>query len=687
MLKYVALLSSLLLAAGGPVIAQEGSSPAPEPTAPGSVPPAIAIDAPASADAGSPSTLVTSEAAFQFARAKLLAAERAYPEAIRAFEEAIRLNPDDPYLRIEFAELLFDPNRPLRDLAARQRQLGQAVEQVLEARRLAPENLDVLRTVGRVHMMMSGYDPDAAEVALEAYRKIRRQEPWDVQSMVALGQILGERGEFGEAAEIFEEASRYTPNNRIIFTFLADAQERAGNSEAAAAALARILDLDPSDVDTRIRLAELVGRQGDHEEALAVLEEAVSGQERDPRLRYLRARELFFLDRAEEALSLTEELLEENPGRRLQRFVTDLRARALASVGRTDEAFRELARLLDLDPGNTDLVRQVAAQLTAGAPPEEAREMLSAFIERHRARALEEEEVARSLEAARVALTGIYVSQEEWDLAVAVLEPLLESERETLRVNGLLHLAEVLHLSGRPGEAQRLLKKNHDEVPEATAKRVQLFLLSEEPGKARKLLRKAAREHSLESSLGAVQAFHGEELWEETLEPLEQITERHPRSLPAHFMLGSARERSGDVEGAARAFRAALEIEPDDPQTLNYLGYMWADRGENLEQALKMIRRAVQQDADNGAYVDSLGWVLYRLGQYAEAREHLERAARLASGDPVVLEHLGDVYVALGEDGKAAEIYRRILQAAAELGEGDQDLGAVQRKLDELTVD
>ena len=92
-----------------------------------------------------------------------------------------------------------------------------------------------------------------------------------------------------------------------------------------------------------------------------------------------------------------------------------------------------------------------------------------------------------------------------------------------------------------------------------------------------------------------------------------------------------------------------LTLQPENSHALNYLGYMWADNGENLEQALELIRRAVDLDPNNGAFVDSLGWALFRLGEFEQARRHLERANQLVPRDSTILEHLGDVYVALGD--------------------------------------
>jgi tetratricopeptide (TPR) repeat protein len=122
--------------------------------------------------------------------------------------------------------------------------------------------------------------------------------------------------------------------------------------------------------------------------------------------------------------------------------------------------------------------------------------------------------------------------------------------------------------------------------------------------------------------------------------------------------LGGCRERAGDVDGALAAGRDALKLMPDWAPAMNFLGYVMADHNRELADARKLIEQALKRDPDNGAYIDSYGWVLYRLGQFPEAREQLERAVQLTGGDPVVREHLGDVYRDLNLPDLAREQYK-----------------------------
>jgi Flp pilus assembly protein TadD len=115
-----------------------------------------------------------------------------------------------------------------------------------------------------------------------------------------------------------------------------------------------------------------------------------------------------------------------------------------------------------------------------------------------------------------------------------------------------------------------------------------------------------------------------------------------------YYFRGVSLERSKRWPAAEADFRQALKIDPDQPQVLNYLGYSWVDQGMNLEQALDMIKTAVDLKPEDGYIVDSLGWAYFRLGRYEEAVTHLERAVDLKSSDPVINDHLGDAYWKVG---------------------------------------
>jgi tetratricopeptide (TPR) repeat protein len=152
---------------------------------------------------------------------------------------------------------------------------------------------------------------------------------------------------------------------------------------------------------------------------------------------------------------------------------------------------------------------------------------------------------------------------------------------------------------------------------------------------------------------------------------------------PAHWVLyytrGISYERAGDWPEAEADFRQALELQPDQPLVLNYLGYSMVEKRENLDEALDMIERAVRAEPEDGYITDSLGWVFYRLGRYQEAVKPMLRAVELTPDDPVINDHLGDVLWKVGRKREAEFQWRRALSFGPS---DDLDLDRVRKKLE-----
>ncbi len=130
-----------------------------------------------------------------------------------------------------------------------------------------------------------------------------------------------------------------------------------------------------------------------------------------------------------------------------------------------------------------------------------------------------------------------------------------------------------------------------------------------------------------------------------------------------YFQAGSVNERAGNIPEAVKAFRKCLELAPDNAEALNYLGYMWADRGENLEEARTLIDRAVAIEPDNAAFIDSLAWVLHKLNRPKEALGHMRRAIELSEKpDATLFDHLGDIQLELRDFPAARASYQKSLE-------------------------
>ncbi len=129
-----------------------------------------------------------------------------------------------------------------------------------------------------------------------------------------------------------------------------------------------------------------------------------------------------------------------------------------------------------------------------------------------------------------------------------------------------------------------------------------------------------------------------------------------------YFQLGAACERKGDLAQAEEYFQKCLQLAPDSAEAMNYLGYMWAEHDLHLNQARELIEKALKIQPNNAAYLDSLGWVLFKLNQPRQALDHILKAAELSEeADPVLYDHLGDIYAALKQMDKAAEAWKKAL--------------------------
>jgi tetratricopeptide (TPR) repeat protein len=172
---------------------------------------------------------------------------------------------------------------------------------------------------------------------------------------------------------------------------------------------------------------------------------------------------------------------------------------------------------------------------------------------------------------------------------------------------------------------------------------------------------------------------------EQALDKAEQLSSKPEDKEYIWFLRGSTFEREKRYPEAEEQFKKVIASDPDHASALNYLGYMLADQNMKLEEALGYIKRAVDLDPSNGAYLDSLGWAYFRLGKYEMAEDNLLKASQKINTDPTVHDHLGDLYQKTGRLKLAATNWERALTEwnrtiAAEVDPAEQ--AQVQKKLD-----
>ena len=255
------------------------------------------------------------------------------------------------------------------------------------------------------------------------------------------------------------------------------------------------------------------------------------------------------------------------------------------------------------------------------------------------------------------------------DEAIAELEAVASENPASLlayRAHG-----EILLRRGDTGGAVTKFEKAlalHDEDPRLYLELVDLCLKGGDPERAAHWLAEARAKFN---RLPELPFYEGQLLgqlkrWREAVNAYDLAAELAEKFQPSfitadfHFQRGVAAERAGDPGAAARHFQACLAMDGGHAAALNYLGYMWADRGENLAAAEGYIRRALEQEPDNAAYLDSLGWALYQQGRYHEALAPLERCVKIAAApDPAIHEHLGDVLEKLGRSQEAVKAWEK----------------------------
>ena len=616
------------------------------------------------------------------------------------------MDPEAPFLRVGLADFLIRLER-----------LGDAAGHLAVAYRNAPRDVEVLRRYGRIQMQLSegARDRDAVDRALEALNALRESAPNDIPGMLLLSRIHAALGERREAAAVLEELVSYHNGNRQLQHMLVGALREAGEDERARQVEADILRFDERSAaerstEERLELAGRESRQGNHTRAIEMLEglaaelaDSIPVQGALAEEYYRRAMAVGRTpdQRAGDLAAALRHLRELPRVARRNRGAQVLEARILGASGRESEAIDILEDLRREQPDDPRILRELVGRLMETDGWERIRQIGRGMVDRA------DRGTQQGRESADFGL-GLLVEalRQLGRTAQALAELESEVERRGESAELLLSQADLLSESGRKRRAmailrrdalatERLLRGGEAGEPDVQAilRKAGLYLDLDEARLAARVLDRLAAAGDVRQLVGIADFWRSRGRFAESAPLIELALARirggaetgfdlDPEMLRAglFFQLGEAYERTRRYDEAAEQFQAVLEIQPENSTAMNYLGYMWADNGENLEQALELVRRAVTLEPNNGAYIDSLGWALFRLGEFEEARRHLERANQLEPDDPTILEHLGDVYAALGDTRRAREAYEHALAI-----DDEENVETVRRKLGELS--
>ena len=235
------------------------------------------------------------------------------------------------------------------------------------------------------------------------------------------------------------------------------------------------------------------------------------------------------------------------------------------------------------------------------------------------------------------------------------------------------YLGRLAYEDKKPAEAVDYLKKAlllNPDFPEAYFYLAVAQLGANQTSDALATLEKARQQNpqNFDLELWTGLAYAQQKAYPEALrhfteaEIIAKATDPSRLNYEFYFQVGASNERAGHYEQAAEDFQKCLKLNPSSTEAMNYLGYMWAERGTNLVQARELIEKAVKAEPKNGAYLDSLGWVYFKLGQPQEALSYVTKALSVSDEpDPTEYEHLGDIYLELKEPEKAREAWSKAL--------------------------
>lgn len=584
-------------------------------------------------------------------------------DVVRGVQEATALLPADADLLAEGSALLLGAGR--RDAAETM------ARQALVSKPRQTTALRVLADLSANRAIASG-DNAARDEAIALYDRLAAEPEAGEGFENMAARLKLQAGDAAGAVAMARRAAIARPGDPVSAGLLAESLAAEGKNAEAVDAIGAWIVQNPDEPFLMPRFQDLVRRTGEWERALPALDAVVAATPDDREVLAFRGEARTKVGRYAEAV---EDLEAAAKGPDAGAYAKFQLAWAYVSVKRLAEA-AELATTLAAEGGDNPVPFLLAAEV-AGMRGDDAAaaEAWALALERYAARG---PQAADRRDECRVRRAAALHALHKDDEAARVL-----AELEAPDVPDALEARALSALwRGEVTEARRLaaLLREKGEPGTAATIEAQAFAKAKDGAGAlarwREVIAAYGHRARAQAAFGLREAGFPKE--GETL--LREWTAAAPEDAEARFRLGSFLEREGRYAPAEVELREAIRLAPEDPEALNYLGYSLIDRNDRVEEGLALVRRALALDPHNGAYLDSLGWGLFRLGRAAEAREPLERAAADFPFDATVLDHLGEVYRKLGDTAKARDAWKRALDADPD------DPAPIRRKLDSVRV-
>jgi tetratricopeptide (TPR) repeat protein len=586
-------------------------------------------------------------------------------KAIDEYRQAIEADPSSEYLTAGLAELYAKTGR-IRDAVLEAQDILKRDPNNLEAHKLLGRIY--LRSMGDMQASSSGQGHNMLKLAIEQYEQIVKLDTDpnnQVDDHLLLGRLYRLNNDLEKAEQEFKTAVKLQPDSEEAVTTLAYLYNEEGDGTRAIEAL--------NSVPEESRSAKLYSALGytyeqkkDYKSAIAAYRHAIA-LDRDnlDAIRGL-AQNLLNDGQTEAALEQYKIIADANP-EDAQTYVR--MAEIYRRNGNFDEALASLNKAQSMVQDSIEVPYQIAAVQQAQGNFEEAAKTLKDLLDKTEKpdnSYTQGEKTNRAVFLER--LGSIYRDMSNTQAALDTFRRMLTLGDENA-VRGYQQIIDTYREAKQWPQATAAAKEAVQKLPKDRGLKMVLASQLADSGdvesalnQVKGMLKGTADDREVYIALS--QMYSRLKRWpeaEEAIKKAEELSTKDDDKQYATFVQGSIYERQKKYDQAEEAFKQVLAHDPQNAMTLNYLGYMLADRGVRLEEALKYIKEAVKMDPANGAYLDSLGWVYYKLGNYDLAEENLSKAVQRTPNDPTVQEHLGDVYHKTGRLKQAAAHWERAL--------------------------
>jgi len=601
---------------------------------------------------------VRPEAYYHYSLAQQLIMERDYLHALEQMEHAVASD-SSPSLLMELAQLRFS----LNDFA------GAAVL----AERVAASNPDMgdaHRLLGDIHLSRAreGTDSDAQiALAIEQYRAALRADPADQDACRALAELYYHTGRLKEAGELLVEFARKRALDGPLSLLLGKVFARTGRYPEAETVLRQVVVRAPGNLEAADALASLLEFEKKYDEAIAVYGMVLDANTESPYVRTRIGTLHLLAGRYKEAMRALLQAQAIDPAD--TRGLLPL-AQAYEGAGDVKGALETYDRLLEKEPGNLEARFHRARVQQKEGSAAQALKGYEEIIDLASGRGAVTERESSILALAYSQIGLLQMDGRQYAAAIGSFTKALDSAGEPgPELFLLLGRAELE--GGKPEEARRVVTEAMDRFPGDLDVKVfhgEVLIAGGDETAAREFYKGLLRDAggTSEAYARVSEALLRQKHYPLAESFLKEGTRRHPEDDALLFARGASLERQGRAVEAERLLYRSIQINPKNAMALNYLGYMLADRGVRLREAMGYVQRALALDPQNAAYLDSLGWVQFKLALYDDSEKSLRAALAADEADPTIREHLGDLLIRIGRAEEALREWEAALQRGHE---------------------